>query len=366
MRLSERENYLSNATLAGAEWIPANIVISGASWRELGKELEDVTMRHPTIWPHHRKGDVRYQAMRQPEEVKVATDAWGCQWETAIDGLIGIVHKHPLDDWSKFDTYQPPDPLRQGDGEYLQPDIIYSHVTDWDKVRKDLAEAHARGELLTGSLEHGFLFLRLSYLRGFENMLMDMATAPAQFQQLIDMVTGFNEKIVRQYLDIGIDVLEAGDDLGTQTASICGARHFHRWITPAYQRLFRPCRRAGTLVALHSDGHIMDLMDEFAACGVDIVNPQDRVNGIDELAREVKGRFCIRLDIDRQHTLPYGTRADVRSLIEDAVRKLGSPSGGLEFIAGIYPPTPAENVDALADALEEFRTWWWDGRASNH
>jgi hypothetical protein len=123
----------------------------------------------------------------------------------------------------------------------------------------------------------------------------------------------------------------------------------------------QPCREAGCHVALHSDGYIMELMDEFHDCGVTIINPQDLCNGIDDLAREVKGRFCLRLDIDRQVIVPFGTRQEIRDLIEEEVRKLGSPQGGLEMIAGIYPPTPAENVDALCEAMEEFRTYWWDG-----
>ncbi len=44
----------------------------------------------------------------------------------------------------------------------------------------------------------------------------------------------------------------------------------------------------------------MELVDEFIVAGVSIVNPQDLCNGIDNLAREVKGRVCIDLDIDRQ------------------------------------------------------------------
>jgi len=76
----------------------------------------------------------------------------------------------------------------------------------------------------------------------------------------------------------------------------------------------------------------------------------------------MKGRVCIRLDIDRQDIVPHGTRSEIRDLIEEGVRKLGAPEGGLEFIAGVYPPTPPENIDALCSALEEFRTYWWDGR----
>jgi hypothetical protein len=94
-------------------------------------------------------------------------------------------------------------------------------------------------------------------------------------------------------------------------------------------------------------------------CGVTIFNPQDLVNGIDEIARQLKGRVCIDLDVDRQSIVPFGTRREIRALIEEEVRKLGSPQGGLTMIVGIYPPTPPEHVDALLDAFEEFRTLWW-------
>lgn len=104
----------------------------------------------------------------------------------------------------------------------------------------------------------------------------------------------------------------------------------------------------------------MDIVDPLLATGLDVINPQDLVNGVDVLAREVKGRVCIRLDIDRQSVLPYGTRQEIRELIEIETRVLGSPAGGLEFICGIYPPTAPDNVDALCCALEEFRTYWWD------
>jgi hypothetical protein len=123
--------------------------------------------------------------------------------------------------------------------------------------------------------------------------------------------------------------------------------------------LMHPCRKAGAHVYFHSDGYVMELMDAFVAAGVTIINPQDLCNGIDNLAREAKGRMCISLDLDRQRIVPYGTRADIRALIEEEVRKLGAPQGGLQMIAGIYPPTPPENVDALCEALEEFRMYWW-------
>ena len=96
-----------------------------------------------------------------------------------------------------------------------------------------------------------------------------------------------------------------------------------------------------------------------------IINPQDLCNGIDHLARDVKGRVCITLDVDRQTIVPFGSPKEIRGLIEEEVRKLGSPEGGLAFVCGIYPPTSPENVDAVCSAMEEFRTYWWDGRGGS-
>jgi uroporphyrinogen-III decarboxylase len=205
--------------------------------------------------------------------------------------------------------------------------------------------------------------MRLTYLRGFDSLMVDIAAAEPRLHKLIDLLVEHNMTIIRQWVDMGVDLVNIGEDLGSQTASIIGPRHFARWIRPAYEKLIAPCAEKGILVALHSDGYIMDLMDEFRIAGVNIINPQDLVNGIDNLAREVKGKFCIRLDIDRQKIVPFGTRQDIHDLIEEEVRKLGSPQGGLEMICGIYPPTPAENVDAVLEAMKEFRTYWWDGRA---
>ena len=357
MPLSDRENYIRNARFQGPEWIPMNVSISGASRNQLREDLEDVMARHEWMFPGFEKGKVDYDnwdpgpAHRAGEKF---TDAWGCVWEAAIDGLEGVVVEHPLADWDALDTWEAPDPLVTAD----------RGPVDWEQTRKNTAAAKERGGLTSGGLPHGFLFMRLTYLRGFENMMLDMATKHPRLQELIDILVDHNVKIVQQYVDMDVDLMNIGEDLGTQTQCIISPAMFRKWITPSYEKLIAPCAEKNMLVALHSDGHIMGLMDEFKIAGVNIINPQDLCNGIDELAREIKGEFCIRLDVDRQTVVPFGTRKEIHDLIKEEVRKLGSPEGGLEFICGIYPPTPAENVDAVLEAMKEFRTYWWDGRAS--
>ena len=357
MALSHRENYLRTATFSRhsppPDHIPIRVSVSGASWDQLRTDLEDVLARHPVLFPDFEKGTHDY-ARRDFGPASNAgdrtTDAWGCTWHAAVDGIRGQVVGHPLDDWAKLGTWQPPDAM----------ETTTWRAVDWEERRRRTVEARARGALTSGGLDHGFLFLRLTYLRGFENLMLDLATADPRLPTLIELVNRHNRTLVDQWLAIGIDVLNLGEDLGTQTASVVGPRHFDRYLAPAYRQLTEPARAAGCQVAFHTDGYIMDIADPLLACGITILNPQDLCNGIDALARELKGRVCINLDIDRQSIVPFGTAGDIHDLIEHEVRTLGSPQGGLMMICGIYPPTPAENIDALLTALERYRTYWWD------
>ena len=347
MALSPRENFLRNATMTGPEWMPIYVVISGASWNQYGAALDDVLLRHPILFPSHMPGQFAaaetndYGVVEAEQEY---VDEWGCRWRGEIDGIVGIVVEHPLDDWDKLDAYRMPDPLA---------------VHDWAKIERELHAQRERGELNVGGLSHGFLFMLLYYLRGLENLMIDYATDEPKLHTLIDMLTAYNRTIVEQYVKIGVDVIDGGDDLGTQTASLISPAMFRKWITPAYTRIFQPARKAGCQVSLHSDGHMVELIDEIIDAGVTICNPQDLCNGIDAIKAAVNGRICIRLDIDRQTVVPFGAPREIHALVKEAVTKLGSPRGGLELIVGIYPPPPPQNLDALCTAFEEYRTYWF-------
>ncbi len=353
--MTDRENYLRNARLEGPDWMPCTIAISGASWDQWRGEMEDVCARHPILFPGFEKGQRRYDevdfgpAYRARERF---TDNWGCVWESSIDGIEGVAIGHPLADWAAFESWSPPDALHQLD----RSDV------DWKAVREANTRAEQAGQLTMGGTAHGFLLLRLTYLRGFENLMLDLATGEPRLHELIARVMHHNEVLVDQYLSMGVDVMGFAEDLGTQTASLVSPGTFRQWFTPQYRRLMSQCKPVGTLVHLHSDGYVMELLGEFLTAGVDIVNVQDLCNGIGDLARELKGRACVDLDIDRQSIVPFGSRSEIRALIEEETRTLGSHRGGLSMICGIYPPTPPENVDALCCAMEEFRTYWADRR----
>jgi len=353
MALSHRENYLRTASMTGGDRIPMRVVISDATRDQLREELEDVLVRHPAFFPDFRKGERNYDAYQFRAQSRAGedfVDNYGCVWHGEVNGITGIVSGHPLESWDAFNDFRMPDPETQ----------LPLGPVNWEQVRAGMQARRERGELCSAGTEHGFLFLRLYYLRGFENLMMDMATEEPRLDRLIEMIVEYTEYQARQYLAVGIDVFGFAEDLGAQTSSVMGPRMFDRWIGPAYRRLIDPLRAAGVHIHNHSDGYVMDIIDRLIDVGMTICNIQDLVNGVDDIARELKGRVCVDIDVDRQSVVPFGTRAEIRDLIEYEVRTLGSPRGGLMMTCGIYPPTPAANVDAVLSAMGEFERFWWE------
>ena len=349
--MGSRENFLRAAKFQHPQWIPAEVHINSASWNLYRKDMEKVALKFPEYFPYVSEGWRDYEhftfppAYRKNEKFR---DNWGCVWETAEDGIEGVVTEFPLEDWENLRNWRIPD-IETLDDRGLR---------DWAQTAANMHAARERGELVCGRLPHGFLFLRMTYLRGFENALCDMAMDDENFVGLFERLVKYNEALVRRYLNIGVDAVYFPEDLGMQDGPFFSPAMFEKWFVPAYARLLKPCREAGVLTHFHSDGKTLDILEAQIRAGVDIVNPQDLVNGIDELARCIKGHACIDLDIDRQTVLPYGTPKEIDELIEEEVKKLGSKEGGLMMIAGIYPPTPPENVEALCKALRKYREYW--------
>jgi hypothetical protein len=76
-----------------------------------------------------------------------------------------------------------------------------------------------------------------------------------------------------------------------------------------------------------------------------------RANGLDGLAAACRGKVEVDLDLDRQ-LFPFATPAELRRHVEEAVKKLATPEGGLRLKAEIGPDVPLENMEAIFAAME--------------
>jgi hypothetical protein len=325
--------------------------INAACWHHYDPEaLKDLIEGHKGLFPNYRRpqGEVKPAYGLNARAGQPYTDPWRCVWQTPDDGITGAVHGHPLETWDSFRNYRAPDP-ETTDGAF---------PIDWKKIEEGARRARANGDLVNGALPHGHTFLRLQDIRGYENLLLDMAEDHPNLPRLIKMVEEFNYRFVTRWLALKPDMFSYAEDLGMQVGPMLSPACFRRYIKPVYQRLMQPAREQGCLIHMHSDGDIRTLADDLVDAGVQVINLQDLVNGIDWIAAKYAGKVCIDLDVDRQRITRFGSPAEIDALIREEVEKLGSPRGGLMMIFGLYPGTPLENVAALMDAMEKYATYY--------
>lgn len=300
------------------EAIPIAVGILPAAWIKYREKLDEVVARYPTIF-NNAQPNPDYDAVHGTYNAGEHIDAWGCVWSNIQHGAEAIVTGHPVPTRDDVRTLKAPPP---GSG-----------------------------------MKHGFMWLILSDLRGFEELMVDFAEEAPELQILIDTVLEYNYGEIARALVHKPEMMHFGDDLGMQDRLAIGAEKWRKYMKPCYARMYGMCHEAGSQVYMHTDGHIIPIISDLIECGVNVLNPQIRANGLENLVRECKGKVCVNLDLDRQ-LFPFATPQQLDDHIREAVVALGAPEGGLWLTAEIGPCVPIENIDAICAALEKYR-WYF-------
>jgi len=334
--LTEREKFFKETELDGEPEVRSHIHI----WYQVWQKYEDQLKWIENFSPYVSIGVDRMPSRQAGSEW---TDVWGCKWFYPLESHDGQVVGHPIASWADLKKYTPPDP---------------DNYTDWKQAKQNIEKAKLEGRISHGGTDHGFIFLRLTYLRGFNNFMIDVAEERPELSELIGIVENYWFEVVRRWVELGVTAIGFGDDLGLQTSLPISPTAWRKFIKPSYNRILTYCRKNGVHASLHSDGYIVDIIPDLLECGVSRINPQDLVNGLDNLEKLAKGKFYIHLDIDRQNLMVFGKPKEIDEHILNCVKTLGSPKGGLDFIWYAFPPTPPENIRASAEAMHKYATYW--------
>jgi hypothetical protein len=322
----EELDRIKSLNFEGPDAIPVSASILPAAWIKYREALDEVVARHPDLFGEAGTDPRDYDAIHTPTYVSGEhVDVWGCVWSSIKTGMESIVTGHPV------------------------------------KTREDVRTLRIPEE--DAGFPHGFMYLRLQDLRGFEALMIDFAEEPPELQMLIDKVLAYNLRQARLLLARLKDrhaegtIVSFGDDLGLQQRLPISPKQWRTYLKPCYAAIYGPFREAGFYVYMHTDGHIYEIIPDLVDCGVSVVNPQVRANGLDNLARVCKGKVCVDLDLDRQ-LFPFATPQQIDDHIREAVETLGMPEGGLWLKAEIGEDVPLENIDAIFTALETYRSYY--------
>jgi uroporphyrinogen decarboxylase len=353
--MNSRQRFISvlNSELPDRTPILANLTIQAAEKLAplLGKEVGFIDAFLATRISHRDillalGNDAVIISATRGEETRALPDGtvmdeWGIAYRTV--GLYSEAVVRPLaacETIGQLEQYRLPDPKAEA---------------RWIEA-KNTAEDYA----IVGDLE-ACLFELAWNLVGFEKFLGDLYTGEEYINLLLDRILAFSEYCGLKMIDLGADLIWAGDDFGTQTNLLISPQLWREYFKPRYQKLFSTFKRRNPAlkIAYHSCGAIEPLIDEYIEVGVDFLNPlQPAAAGMElsGLDRKYGGRIGFFGGVDVQKVLPNGTVEDVRAEVRrciNSVRDLG------RFIIApahnIQPDTPVENILAFFDEAKTYR-----------
>ena len=258
-------------------------------------------------------------------------DEWGCRFTNIHGGVIGIVREPLIRDWSDLERFRTPDaPLA------VDRAAVNAFCCGTDRF------------VLAGTLVRPFE--RLTFLRTMELALMDLLHPTPPLVELLGRIHAHYLKEVEAWAGTDVDAIVLMDDWGMQNRMLVAPNVFRRFFKPFYREYCEIARRHDKYVFMHSDGCILDIIDDLIEIGVDALNSQIKCMGAIEMGRRFAGRITFWGEMDRQQLLSFGSIEDVRCAVREAWEHL-SASGGVIAQCEFGPGAKPENV------FEVFRTW---------
>ena len=209
-----------------------------------------------------------------------------------------------------------------------------------------------------GCLGKGPLHL-LDDIRGFEDYLIDLMTAPERVEALLEGIFDFLKGIVEQYIKYKADAVYVIDDQAIQTGPLFSMDLWRKYIKPRYKSLFGPAREAGVMVYMHTCGDISQHIPELYECGVNIIdNKQPELWMFSEQALGMKGKISYSSCIDIQTKIYETPLEKIEEETNRLVRALSLPEGG--FLGTCYHGTDLNiPVEKKKKMIESFINFKW-------
>jgi uroporphyrinogen-III decarboxylase len=186
---------------------------------------------------------------------------------------------------------------------------------------------------------------------------MDFALNPEIAERILDIPYQYHLTAAKRLVQMGVDMVWTGDDVGGQNALIISPDCWRKFLKPRMANFIAELKAINpqVKVAYHSDGMITPLIPELIEIGVDVLNPiQPASMDPEEIKRQFGKRLCFWGSIDEQHTLPFGTPAEVRQEVTERLKTIGK-NGGLILAPThhVQLDTPMENFWAMQKAIIE-------------
>lgn len=280
-------------------------------------------------------------------ELPTRTDAQGRTVIRSFWGYEQTIHVTALDSYP-VTSYYPLSGVETVEevDRYAWPDPDWF---DYSSIRETI-ERHPDKAIVIG---HEGPFQIVTYLISMEEFFVLMLEEPEVAQRILDRMVEFELEYYRRCFEAGqgkVDVLRTHDDYGTQISMLFSLDMWREFFKENTRKLVELTHSYGAFFQQHSCGAVEPVIEDLIECGVDALEPLQKVKGLeaDNLLQKYGGRITFHGGIDTQDLLPHGTPEQVRAETERFLRTLG-PTNGYILMAsqGFEGDVPTANIEAV-------------------
>ncbi|GMV34540.1 MAG: hypothetical protein DCC59_02650 [Chloroflexi bacterium] len=322
---------------------------------ELGASLvdEEVLQRLRAdvrgVWDREPQHILEKNAAREPGSMYY--NSWGSGVVKAAEDSW-FPHYHPLSETHSIEDLE----------KYPWPDM--NDPTRVAHVRAAAQKLHAENQYaIMGTPWLAFPVERAYEMQRMDRFYYNLGRHPDFAVALLQKTNEMCKTLMGHFLDeCGdvIDIIKVGDDLGMKTSLMLSPKMYRKLVKPIHADYLSFIKsRTKAKVFFHTDGDVWDLLPDFIEMGIDILNPiqssAGKMSQLEELKKQYGKQLIFCGAIDTSNTLPFGTPDDVRAEVKRNIGILGE--GGGYMVAAVHTvmaDVPAENILAMADAVEEF------------
>ena len=268
-------------------------------------------------------------------------DEWGVWWKSGDFHHFAHVQS-PLRGIPDFQRLQ----------DYPWPDLDQPYR--FAGLRECVQAWHDEGRAVAAFA--GSVFEQSWYIRGLEDLMMDLLAAPDLAHFLFERTASLQQRAAREFARAGVDIIITGDDVAGQNGLLLSRAAWREFLQPRLAATVRAVKAANpaAYVFYHSDGNVAPLIPDLIETGIDILNPvQPACMDPAAIKRQYGDRLAFWGTVSVQRTMPFGTPKDVRAEVRARLRDVGQGGGLILAPAHVLgPEVPWENIQAFFEAAD--------------
>jgi len=299
-------------------------------------DLDEILKKFPVdfISPNFNYGKAKL-AKGTPNIKGTYFDEWGSEWFVAEDGIIGEVKNPRIKDISEINKLKAPYEILEN--------------ADFSKVNESCANTD-KFVLAPTTVRP---FERMQFLRGTENLFIDLGYAEKEIYLLRDILHEFFMKEIEMWCKTDVDGICFMDDWGSQKNLLISPEMWRNFFKPLYTDYCKTIHKSGKYVFFHSDGNISSIYPDLIEIGINAINSQLFCMDIEDLGSKYRGKITFWGEIDRQYILPFATVVEVKQAVRRVRQALDNDSGGVIAQCEFGLNVPKENILAVFEEWEK-------------